>query len=228
MTAVTYLGLVLQPQVKVGDLLTAASVLIAGLSLAYAVMKERGLRRRAQADLVRTAAAQALAKLLRWFSLARSLEDEVQDVLVETSELVKASGDVTSARDHLWKGLNAAHRAVAARQREEDLESAYVQLYGRRPEAFESYRRGLERLEEAEQRNFAQLLEEAQEQVLSFRDKLRAYQPAQLGNLLRGSGAHYGERLESDTAETRLEMETQLRHVIEADDERVLDRRWRP
>jgi hypothetical protein len=58
-------GLNFKPDVEVGNLLTAVSVLIAALTLARAWNSDRVVRRKEQADRVRNAAARTYAKLER-------------------------------------------------------------------------------------------------------------------------------------------------------------------
>lgn len=161
-------ALAVDSTVKISDLLTSISVLVAGLALTYAVTKDRILRKRQQADAVRTAAAEALVKLERWAELSRSLGTNIQALLIEASELLGTSRDVGVARDYLWKGLNGTQRDLASEQRNLDIESAFVRLYGHRPETYASLQTVLQDLRKYQHACFAWLLQATQERVLEF------------------------------------------------------------
>jgi len=222
------LALTFDSTLKFGDLLTSLSVLLSAGALLYAWTKDRALRRREQANVVRTAAAEALAKLTRWSQLPISLGDNVQDLMIETSEVLAETSNVGKARDYLWKGLNAARRIVAEQQRKEDIESASVGLYGRRPEAYEWFERTLKTLRHATDDAFSQLEEQTQERVLAYETKLDDSQPAFLGDDLRRSVSEYERKLEEDLSTVLSDARARLGAVISATDEQVLDREWRP
>lgn len=92
---------VLVPEVKLGDLLTVASVLVGSLSLTYAILKDRSLRRREYADRIRKAAADTLVALDRWFEIASRYFRDAQPLLTEADMQLVATQDVTQARDAL-------------------------------------------------------------------------------------------------------------------------------
>ena len=186
--------------VKVGDLLTSVSVLIAGATLSYGWWKDRSLRRREQADAARTAAAQALAKLERWVEIAQSFEQDIQDLLVETTQVVDEShGDLRGlekGRDHLYAGLNAAWQKLSQEQRALEIESSAVELYGRRPDAYDRFKATLAALKNRATTGFERLRDrDTQDAILAYDKKPGPYQPATLGNELRtvvGAGSPGG------------------------------------
>lgn len=220
--------------VKVGDLLTSVSVLIAGATLSYGWWKDRSLRRREQADAARTAAAQALAKLERWVEIAQSFEQDIQGLLVETTQVVDEShGDsrgLEKGRDHLFLGLNEAWRKLSEEQRALEIESSAVELYGRRPDAYDRFKETLAALKNRAETGFAWVRDiDTQGTILGYEKKHPGpYQPATLGNELRSIVGAYAKAIKGDLAVTLDVAERYLSAIIRASDVQVLDRSWRP
>src|SRR5205809_6148245 len=95
--------------IKIGDVLTALSILLSLIALLSALAQERALRRRDQADKIRNAAAKTLTKLERWQELNNWFFHYIEPIFVNVSEKLANEQDIVAARDFLWKELSAAH-----------------------------------------------------------------------------------------------------------------------
>lgn len=212
----------LDQTVKVGDLLTSFSVIVAAATFGYSWWKDRIVRQRDQAAHVRAAAGEALAKLELWVELTLSLTGNVQELLVETSQMLSTSHDVGLARDYLWKGLNRARGDIVTRQREAGIGPAYIQLYAYRPDAYRNFVDIFSSLRTTVDQQFTLLLDGTQHLVLTSEPESESYDPANLGNHLR-EAVHKSEAglrtaMESVLARARNE----LGGIIEAGDRAVL------
>src|SRR5712672_1543551 len=98
--------------IRLTDVLTSVTVIVSVVALTITWTKDRDTRVREQANHVRVAAADTLAKLERWKALQLSLYDDLQPAFVETSEMLSTDFNVIRARDQLWKKINAARTKI--------------------------------------------------------------------------------------------------------------------
>ena len=217
-------------EVTFGDLLTSASVLVAALTLYFSFWQDRIQRRRDVADAIRTAAADALAKLERYARLPESVADSAQTLAVETSQMLAklpTSNDVESARDYLWAGLSKNWQEARAAQRAEDIELAHVKLFGRRPDAYRGIAETISRLDELALKRFDALLKVSQEAVSLYAGEDRVhYQSAELGNELREFLMMYVEAIQKDSRVVLDPVRGRLQAVIGGTDKQVMNRAW--
>lgn len=68
------------------DILTSLSILVSIAALLFAWGQDRQIREREQADRIRAAAAETLAKVERWEELSLWFFQDIQPLYVETSE----------------------------------------------------------------------------------------------------------------------------------------------
>jgi hypothetical protein len=223
--------------VKFGELLTSASVLVAAGTLYVSLRNARLQRRRDLADAVRTAAAEALAKLDRYARLPKAVAESAQTLVVETSrKLAKRSrklakhispGDVGEARDYLYAGLMAEWQEARATQRAEGIELAHVKLFGHRPDAYRGVAESIIELDSGALSAFDELLDAVQDAVGRYEGKDRThYQPAELGNELRDCLGQYEGALDENARQALKFVSTRLQAIIGATDKQVIDRTW--
>jgi hypothetical protein len=177
---------VLNPEIKVGDLLTPITVFLSVLTFAWTIRKDIRSRLSAEADLVRGAAAKALGKLERWKELALWHYRDVQPTFVETSDLLAKEFDVEKARDHLWSALQTAHVASGERLLNEALETAFVELSSSYPGVYDAFGKTITEMKALDVEAHGELLTLTQSAVLSYRTRQNTYIPPLLGNDLRG------------------------------------------
>ena len=145
-------------EITVGNLLTAASVLISAAALAYSWRNDRQLRRLEYADRIRYAAGLTASVFDRWQTLVQQFFDGVQPLIVEIDELEAQGQDAAAARRALVRGMYEHRAAVRRDVREERIESAYVDLYGYDPNVHALFLATVARLLQIDDRAFDQLL----------------------------------------------------------------------
>src|SRR5262249_34861017 len=154
--------------VKLGDVLTSVSILVACLTLVLTWLQERRLRRKEYADRIRRAAAETAVALERWKELALRFYEEIQPLITDADVRLLQEQDVVKVRDFLWRGLVAARAETCQQIHKEKIETAYVGLYGYHPDVQATYRAAVESLRRAEQRTYDEILEHTQDDVLAL------------------------------------------------------------
>jgi len=217
-------------EVTFGDLLTSASVLAAALTLYFSFWQDRIQRSRDVADSVRTAAADALAKLDRYAHLPEAVAESAQNLAVETSQRLaqpQKQNDVADARDYLWAGLTKDWQEARSAQRAEGIELAHVKLFGHRPDAYRGVAETIRELDEGARKCFDDLQNKSQEAVMSYFGKDRSnYQSAVLGNELRNCLTTYSNAVRENARQVLTPVRRRLEAVISGSDEQVIDRAW--
>jgi hypothetical protein len=222
-------GVVLKKEVAIGDLLTTTSILISLIALLFSWSQSRDLVQREQANKVRDAAAKTLAKLQRWQTISLALFDEIQPSLVETSELLANSREakkVYEARDFLYKKIRASDQHVRQTLRDEEIESAYVYLYGYNTKYRDTFRRAFTSLESQQDMMLSDLLERTEADVLAYvrNPQLRSntYYTATLGNALRASASKVEERYRERILHQIAPVERELSNLVGKSDNEIL------
>ena len=210
----------LEPSVKVGDLLTSLSVGISVIAIVLTWSQEIRLQEIEQSSKIRNAAARILSKLERWQEISLASLDNVQPLLVQTSEMLADTYDVVAARDFLWKSLNEVKLELVRTHLDEDIESAYVEIYAYHPEIRTSLSAALLHAKAAEHGMFTALLAKTEADVLAFSDQRENYTTAHLGNALRATTAEIRSEYQHRLDNIMAPMETALlATIIKSDDE---------
>ena len=208
--------------IDVGNILTAGTVLVAAGGLAYTWRHDQQLRRREAANRIRSAAAATIAGLDLWVDLALSLFDNLQEVFVKISQELLANQDVDNTRDRLWAELNRVHSETVTAQRQEKLQSAYSDLYGYGRDSYARFSDTLSRLKSQETRTFGSFLVATQADVRGWQDRLADYEPAELGNSLRDTAAHYAKEMKQSLELLMVPMRTFLEGLVVASDKKLI------
>lgn len=212
----------INPEIKAGDVLTSLSILISLVALLIAWAKDRKIRRKEQADRVRTAAAQIVAKLERWKELNVWFFQAIQPSLVKTSEMLADDFNIVTARDYLWKELNAVRLQTQERILNEQIEMAYVELYGYHPGVHDLFVSTLENLKQKEALSFNKLLSSTQIDVKRFMDEEAEYTTDSLGNALRKTCYDHAQILKAEVKDAINPIHKYLYRLISATDSEVL------
>jgi hypothetical protein len=186
-------------ELKVGDVLTATTIIISLISVLVSWSIDRSMRLRAQADEIRSAAASTLADVERWRDLAFSLYTEAQPVFVEASETATSSNPtpvrrLEAARDLLWKRLNEIHNAIMKKILDERLDKGYAKLFGYYPEVRSLYQKTLMEFRRLDDEMVKEFLGEVQMSVLAFENAEPAPATADVGNALRSTADRVKEK----------------------------------
>ncbi|MCF6149980.1 MAG: hypothetical protein E3K37_15105 [Candidatus Kuenenia sp.] len=212
----------LEKNFKASDLLTSLTIIVSVIALIITWTKDRDLRVREQADRIRTAGAETLAKLERWQALQLSLYDQLQPVLVETSEMLDREFNIIVARDYLWKQINAEHTQISSKVLEEGFETAYVDLFAYYPSIRQKFLDVVDSLKASEQNSVESLLLNTQDAITSFQGKRSTYSTAQLGNALRAALAHTRNKFVQDTNSSLMLIRDQLYTLISTPDKDLI------
>lgn len=182
----------INPEITVGNLITSISVLISILTIYLAWLKDRKLKIRTNADLIRSAAANTLRGIERWKEISLSLFYKCDSDFVETSEMVKEKENIKYAelekvRDFLWKRLMSIVADNKNQILKEDLKNAYYNLFPFAPDIRFCYEETLSRMQQAENVMIADFIENhTQNAILNINDNIdNIYCSAILGNQLR-------------------------------------------
>jgi hypothetical protein len=184
---------------------------------------------REQADKIRRAAAITLAKLERLQELTLWYYDEIQPLFVQVSEGLSKDRNIESARDILWRQLDEARAKSINRIHDEQIEQAYVELYGYYPDVHELLNQAIANVKAKDEAIFTKFQGQTEEDVLSFevantnRPK-PDFKSAYLGNKLR-------DTVQSYKNQAKVEIEQQLKQphdfilrIVLSSDEDILQR----
>ncbi len=173
------------PTIKLSDILTSLSFILAVLALVFSRQKDRTTARQAQVSEARTVLATSLRKLERWRDVAASVFDDMQPSLVQTTEIWAKNGDVAAARDYLWTEVNNILAGIARTIAREQIKVAHVELYRISHDLPNHYREALTALTQLSTRSMGRLMLETQAVVLSFTKAAPPWVTAEMGNALR-------------------------------------------
>ncbi len=215
-------------EIKIGDILTSLSIFISALAFLRAWKKDREMRTKELADRIRNAAATTLAKLERWQELSLWLFQSTQPLFVETSEMLPKEFDVIAARDFLWKKLSEARTEVSSKIIDEQIEIAYVELYGYHPEVYEFFTQTIETLKENQDEAYDKFIQNTQRAVMSYQSRRAGYQTAMMGNDLRTVAYESQDSLKAQTDQTLKPIHEFLVSIIAESDRGVLKRKRLP
>jgi len=192
-------GVIIDPIVKISDILTLLIIVISLISIRHELEKERILRQKEQADKVRDAASVIISKLDRWKELSLSLFQEIEAAFVETSEHFGDNPDVEKTRDFVWAKLNLLRTNCFEKMLSENIESAYVNLYRFDPSVRDFFDKVIKQLKAEEEVMFQELLVSTQNEIL-VNCRKDDYKTSDLRNSLMSRSIYikifYKERLE--------------------------------
>ena len=208
--------------IKVGDILTSATIIISVVALIITWTKDRNTRETEQADAVRSAAALAITKLDRWQSLHLSLYQELQPEFISTSEMLGEEYDVVKVRDYLWKTISGYRVSIANKVLDEEIETSYVKLLAYFPDTRKQFLYMFKTLDEIEESVSGSFLKKSQMDVMSFEGKESTYTSAMLGNALRSTANEHKEKLHKEATEVTSPVREFLFGVIAKTNKQIL------
>lgn len=127
-------------------ILSCITILITLVTVAYSWKKDRALKAKKEADIIRSAASKTLRGIERWKSISCSIFYKSDVLFVEVAKMVKAqrkipSRQIESARDFLWENLHAIVSENKTIVFNEDIENAYIELYSYIPNIMPIYKK---------------------------------------------------------------------------------------
>lgn len=215
----------LNPEVKLGDLLTSLSLLVATGALVTTWLRDRNVRRREYADRIRDSAAHTIVALRRRRTLANRLFDAIEPRVTEADRKLVATYDVIAVRDEFWQRLVEVRAGLLRELFEERLEQAYVALLGYDASVQEVFLSALTALDDSDQRVYESLLQATQDDILAFLRPEEQPQTAELGNALRHTLGILFEETAAQTEAIVAVAEQQLLKLVNASDTELFRRK---
>jgi hypothetical protein len=211
-------------QISVGEFLTVFVILLSAAGLWFSWSKDRELRRREDAERIRQNAGTVTAKLERWAVLSSRYYSDIQPLLVDSSLKLAENHQLHPANDILWRGLFEAQARSSQRAIDEQVEIAYVSLYGYDPRIYNLFIAAVCQLKEKDQ-DFADQARVETESVLT-QDMLQQDTSAITENL-RNKCAELQASLQSEMEKIIDPFRQQMFALIRASDEDIVGRKVR-
>lgn len=208
--------------IKIGDLLTMATIIVSVTALLISWSKDRDSRQKEQADQVRVAVGTAVAKLDRIQALHLSAFQELQPAFVDTSEMLTKDFNVVAARDFLTKSINGQRTKIVGKALDEHIETAYIGLFSHYPAIRPLFLDTLRQLKAAEEEVLGAFLDATQREVMALRERKDDYSGGELERKLRGLAAEHRADLERKTASILEPARTFLLQVMTKSDGEIL------
>jgi hypothetical protein len=175
----------LDPNIRLSDLVSTLSFVLAILALLYSLYKDRVVRQRDQVAQARAILSEALSKLMRWGEVTAAIFRDVQATIIATTEIWGEDGDTIKARDFSWKTISNQEAEVENHLLGEEILGAYVSLYRLDSDLSNVMRQTIEELESARSATWWDILIKTQEAILKFRRSSGERITAEMGNELR-------------------------------------------
>ncbi|GCL62591.1 hypothetical protein [Pseudaquabacterium pictum] len=165
----------LKREIDLGQILTVISIVGSLVAFIVAWNKDQYLKDREYADRVRKSASIVTAKVERWGELSQRYFEDIQPTLVDVSEKVAETNSTQPANRMLFKGLMDAKAKASQRIVDEQLQIAYMELYGYVPTfqgIFDTTIDSIRSAERAAQENLRSRLQDVlrDEKVLSMKE----------------------------------------------------------
>lgn len=176
--------MVLSSEISAGNILTTASIGISMIALLVSWSKDRKIKKKEYADRIRRAAGLVVAKMDRWVDLSLRFFADIQPLITDTDGIIIKEKDATLTRDFFWRGLVSAHASSTLRIVDEQIEIAYVDLYGYDPRIQTFFSSTIHRLRAIDDYIFGKVLTLTQEDILALNNPEDLIS-AQLGNAIR-------------------------------------------
>jgi hypothetical protein len=212
--------------IDAGNCLTMLTIFISLIGLLVSSSKDRQLRIHEQAERVRTAASRILSKLDRLKAISEFQFEEVKPIFVQTKEAMARNFDVTAGRDLIWGKLHEMHVKLERLRLDENIETAYAELYGYDTSIRDLFQNSKREFMEVYNAAFTCLLEQSQEAVQAWQNKARSdYKTALLWNDLLARSAKC-RQTHDQAMESRLMRIARVFHaVVRATDDELLERK---
>lgn len=152
----------LKREIAIGEILTVIAIVISAVTLLTTLAKDRRQRVSEQANNVRSTSAKALAKLERWQDHSLRYYQNIEPIFVDASVLFAKDRDMAATRDFLWKRLGEEKSVIEQKKSQEEIETAFVELYSYDSKVFDIFVTSIKRLKKNDEDAFDQLRVQAE------------------------------------------------------------------
>jgi hypothetical protein len=210
----------------IGDMLTPMTVLVSVVALWITWSHDSDLRRRQYADQIRHSASVVTAKIERWAPLADRYFEDIQPAIIDASESVAETHSREPANRKLYKGLMEAQAKASQRIVEEQLEVAYIELYGYVPSLRDTFDKTIYRIKDAETHAHQNTIDTLQYQLAS-EAVLTSPNSIVAGNPLRSSAEQQRQQLRGQLEAIATPLRQKMLRLISLSDEDILNEQKR-
>lgn len=215
----------LSPSMDLSSILTIAPILISAAVFIYTLYKDRLLRRKEYADKIRTSAGTIIAKLERWETLSLRFFEDIEPILTKTDINLVKRNDFDKARYDLWMGLEKARSISSQRIVDEQVEMAYIDLYGYNPTIEDIFSRAVRELKIIDKNMYDDLRKLTQADIIQKENEYKNNGQIVLGELgidLRTTCGIQAERCKIAMDKIIEPFRNELLKLIKASDEDVV------
>lgn len=200
------------------------SIIISAIVFIYTLLENRRLKRREYADRIRKAAGTVISKLERWEELTLRFFQDIQPLITDIDMGLVQDRDLIKARDALWMGLTKARSVASQRITDEQIEMAYVDLYGYDPRIQNIYTKTINELKLIEAEVHKEFLILTQEDVGRMMERSSQIKSGELGNMLHGTCEIVSSDCINLMGEAILIFKTEMLKLIEASEDEIVNR----
>lgn len=214
-------------EIDLGQILTCVSIVLSVLGLGLAWNNDRLLKEKEYADRVRRSASLVTAKVERWGELSARYFEDLQPTLVDVSEKVAETHARQPANRILFKGLMDAKAKSSQRIVDEQLQVAYMELYGYMPAFQPIFDKTIADIKQAEDEIHEALSSDLQD-ILLDKDIRELKESPAIGKPLRDTVYAAKIKLNARIREISLPLRGKMLAVIQLSDSELANAREQP
>lgn len=215
-------------EIKLGDL----SIILSAFVFIFTLIENRRFKRQEYAEKIRKTAGTVISKLERYKELTLRFFQDIQPLITEIDIGLVQEKDVIKTRDALWVGITKARITASQRIINEQIEMAYVDLYGYDFRVKDLFTNAIRELNTIEAMIHEELLVLTQEDVLLMENRTNQIKSGELGNMLHATCEIVSSDCVNLMEDVILIFKTEMDNLIEATDDDIANRnikikKWR-
>jgi len=207
----------LKREIDIGQVLTIISIVGSVIAFFLAWGNDKALKDKEYADRIRKSAAAVTAKIERWSELSDRYFEDLQPTLVDVSEKVAETNARQPANRILFRGLMDAKGKASQRIVDEQLQGAYMELYGYVPQFQGVFDTTIERIKSAE-RESQQALRLRLQDILLDKAVTSLKDSPSIGNVFRSSVEEERVKLQNRITQISRPLREKMLKVIQLKD----------
>ena len=211
-------------EITLGDMLTPISVLLSAVALWFTWSHDADLKKQQYADQIRHSASVVTAKIERWRPLADLYFQDIQSTIVDVSEKVEATHVRQPANRMLFRGLVLAEAAASKRIADEQLEVAYIELYGYVPSLQKTFDTTIQAIKVVEAQAHVDTVSVLQAKLATV---LKLPTSILIGNTLRTSADEQRQRLRNQIESIANPLRERMLNLINLSNRDILNEKLR-
>lgn len=219
--------MLLKPEISVGDILTIVSIAISVIALLISWQKSQELKRKEFADKIRRGSSTVVVKIQRWRELSIRFFEDIQPLITEADIELVRNQKVPDVRDTFWLKISDVRTMTSQRIIDEQVETAYIDLFGFDPRIQTLFTEVISRLRAIDKSIYTQTRYSTQADILSFLPQSGQFTRTELGNKLRNTCdllCNECQRLMDESIEPFIK---EMVRLIEQNDSQIVKRRFK-